>query len=126
MSSTFIQFVKFSIVGVSNTLIYLMVYYAFVYWRTEFYLVGNLVGWVVSVFNAWYWSRQYVFLGGRTSGGKQLLKSYATYGGTAILGTLLLWIGVEHGGISEWLGPWLTLIVTVPLNFIINKYWTFR
>ena len=55
------QFIKFGIVGVSNTLISLAVYYIFVWIDPGLYLWGNVAGWVVSVLNAFYWGNQVVF-----------------------------------------------------------------
>ena len=126
MSHFLPQFLKFGVVGATNTLVYFAVYYVCVALDPAWYIVGHLAGWAVSVFNAWFWSRRYVFVNGRSSGGAQLVKSYVAYGSTAMLGTFLLWVVVEACGLSEWLAPWLTLVVTIPLNFLINKYWTFR
>jgi len=53
-------------------------------------------------------------------------KSYVSYGASFLLSTLLMWLEVQVLGLSEWLSPILTLIVTIPLNFVVNKLWTFR
>jgi putative flippase GtrA len=113
-------------VGLTNTAISFFVYYVIILINTEWYLVGSVAGWIVSVFNAWFWSRKYVFPAGLTSGLSQLLKSYISYGCTGILGTFLLFIAVEYLFISEWLAPFITLCLTVPLNYFINKNWTFK
>ena len=47
-------------------------------------------------------------------------------GGTFVLDSLLLVFWVEAIGIPEALAPVLNLCITIPLNFFINKYWTFR
>ena len=123
------QFVKFGIVGVSNTLISLAVYYVFVWIDPTLYLWGNAVGWAVSVLNAFYWGNRVVFRQ-ESNTRKELLmrlvKSYVSYGGTFLLSQLLLWVEVRYWGVSEWLAPIVNLILTIPLNFVINKLWTFR
>ena len=54
--TTIFQFVKFGIVGVSNTAISLIVYYI-IYWiNPEWYMIGNVAGWVISVANAFFWN----------------------------------------------------------------------
>ena len=53
-------------------------------------------------------------------------KSLTAYGGTFALDSLLLIFWVEAVGIPEALAPVLNLCITIPLNFFINKYWTFR
>lgn len=123
------QFIKFGIVGVSNTLISLAVYYIFVLIDTNLYMLGNVVGWIVSVLNAFYWGNRVVFKQESNTRREiltRLLKSYISYGGTFLLSTLLLWLEVNCWGVSEWLAPIVNLIITIPLNFVINKLWTFR
>lgn len=51
---TVIQFLKFGMVGVSNTAISLLIYYFFLWLSEELYLVGSIVGWIVSVANSFF------------------------------------------------------------------------
>jgi len=37
---------------------------------------------------------------------------------------LIFWVKVLH--ISEFIAPILNLLISVPLNFVINKYWAFK
>ena len=120
------QFLKFGIVGVSNTLISLGIYYLFLWIDKDLYMWGNLVGWVVSVANAFFWNNRYVFKDESRSILKPLIKSYIAYGTSFLLSTLLLYIQVQQLGISELIAPLVVLVVTIPLNFIINKLWTFK
>jgi putative flippase GtrA len=123
---TTIQFIKFGIVGLSNTAISLAIYYIFVLINPDFYVLGNVVGAIVSIANSFYWNNRFVFPGSSTKLIIKLLKTYVAYGGSFILGTALLIIFVELIGISEYLAPILTLFITVPTNFLVNKYWTFK
>lgn len=122
------QFIKFCIVGVSNTAISLAIYYVFIFINKDLYIWGNTIGFIVSVFNAFYWGNRVVFKSEDNTPKellKRLAKSYITYGGTFLLGTLLLYLEVNYWGISEWLAPVINLIITIPLNYLINKFWTF-
>ncbi len=124
-----IQFVKFGIVGVSNTLISLAVYYIFVWINPDFYMWGNVVGWVVSVANAFYWNNKYVFQAIEDNWQntlRRLLKTYLSYGGTFLLSTVLLYFEVNFWDVSTWLAPVINLLITIPLNFILNKLWAFK
>lgn len=120
-----IQFIKFGMVGVSNTLISLLIYYALIYFNTD-YVISNTIGFVVSVLNAYYWNNKYVF--NKSDGGnlKPLIKTFASYGATFILSTILLIIMVDYLSISQILAPILNLIITIPLNFLLNKFWAFK
>ena len=126
----FWQFIKFGIVGVSNTLISLAVYQIALNALGMHYLAANLLGLVISVINAYYWNNRCVFGGGEKRPFSQHLalyfKSLTAYGGTFVLDSLLLVFWVEAVGIPESLAPVLNLCITIPLNFFINKYWTFR
>lgn len=121
-----IQFVKFGIVGFSNTFISLGVYYALVYFGV-YYLLANACGFVVSVINAFYWNNKYVFKDKtETSMVRTFLKVFASYGGSFCISTVLIFVMVNLLGISEWWAPLLRLAVTVPINFLLNKLWAFR
>ena len=54
------QFIKFGMVGVSNTLISLLCYYAFLAMGCHC-LVGNTIGFLASVVNAYFWNSRLVF-----------------------------------------------------------------
>jgi putative flippase GtrA len=119
-----IQFIKFGIVGISNTAIGLGTYYFFL-WLGAHYLIANILSWVVSVFNAFYWNHKYVF----ESDQKWLfllIKTYASYGASFLTGTVLLYILVELLMVSDVLAPLVCLLITIPMNFLLNKFWTFK
>lgn len=127
--ASLLQFVKFGIVGLSNTLIAYAVYAACV-WLGCHYLVANGLGFVVGVLNAYYWSDRYVFKKGEgetRSALWTLVKTYLAYGATGLLlASLLLYIYVDQWHVSAYQAQLLVLVVTVPLNFIINKCWSFK
>lgn len=119
------QFIKFGFVGVSNTAVSLVIYYVFVYLNKDWYIVGNAVGFFVSVFNAYFWNSRMVFKQ-REKMLQPLLRSYICYGLTFLLSTGLLYFMVEQLDVSKLLAPILNLFVTTPINFILNKYWVYR
>lgn len=128
---TLVQFIKFGIVGVSNTLVDLAVYYIIVLINPALYILGKTAGFIISVLNAFYWNNRYVF---KTGGNGNNLRStlmrlgrtYLTYGSTFLLTTLLLWLEVEKFGISELIAPLINMVITIPLNFLMNKFWAFK
>ncbi len=124
-----IQFVKFGIVGASNTVINLGVYYFCLYVLGLHFQLCNLIGFLISVTNAYFWSSRYVFKSGkkRTFGEHVLtyLKTVAGYSFTYVLSVLLLYLWVDTLHISESIAPIMNMLITIPLNFLINKFWTF-
>lgn len=121
-----IQFIKFGCVGFSNTIISLIVYYFFV-WINWSYVIANTMGFLVSILNAYFWNSKYVFRNGtENSKGKAFFKMFVSYLGSFCLSTVLITFMVEILGISQYLAPILRLVVTVPINFFVNKIWAFR
>lgn len=121
------QFIKFGLVGVSNTAISLGVYYLFVFFNKKLYLIGSVVGFILSVLNSFYWNNKYVFkTEGQANWLNRLLKTYISYGGTTLLSTILLYLEVDVLHISEMIAPLVNMAITIPLNFLINKFWTYK
>ena len=123
------QFIKFGLVGVSNTLVSWACYYLFLWINEDLYMVGSVVGTIVSIANAFFWNDRFVFRGNDNdwkSRLKRLGKTYVSYGGTSLLSMFLLWVEVRFFGIGKAFAPIINLIITIPLNFAINKLWTFR
>lgn len=119
------QFVKFGLVGVSNTVLNLVVYYGLLYLGVH-YLIANTAGFLVSVLNAYYWNKKFVFKNLETKISKSLIKTYVSYGSTFLLGTGLMFVMVHYLHVSETVAPIINLLVTIPLNFLLNKFWTFK
>ena len=124
---SFRQLVGFCLVGMLNNIIAFGVYLLCLQLEMH-YIVANVWGFLISVLNAYYWNNKYVFRSGKTSRWwKKLLKTYISYAGTGIvLSNVLLVVWIELCGISETYAPLITLVVTVPVNFLLNKFWTFR
>ena len=124
-----IQFIKFGIVGFSNTIISYAVYF-FCVWIGMHYQLANIVGFIISVLNAYYWSSRFVFVkqtGEERGLVSSLIKTFVAYSFTGIaLSAILLWLLIDKMALSEYIAPLLILLITVPLNFILNKYWSFK
>ena len=127
--STLIQFIKFGIVGISNTLISYCTY-AVLVWLGVNFLLSNLIGFVVSVLNSFYWNSRYVFDLNNADTKKKLkalIKTFISYAGTGLVlssAMLILWIDIVQ--LSKYIAPIINLIITVPVNFVVNKVWAFK
>lgn len=123
-----VQFVKFGFVGVSNTLISMAVYYICLALRIH-YIAANALGFVIGTINAYFWNNRYVFKKGEgeiRDTRKSVAKVFVSYGVTLGISTALLALWVDGLRISDKLAPILNLLVTIPLNFVLNKFWAFR
>jgi putative flippase GtrA len=120
------QFLRFGIVGFFNTVFFLAIYYFFIWINPDFYLLGSIVGFAITVVIAYILSRKFVFPEGRETAGRSLIKALIAYSFSFILANGLLVLQVEVIHVSKVLAPILNLFVTVPVNFIINKFWTYK
>lgn len=134
-AASLLQFVKFGIVGVSNTLISyaLNVLVLFLMRPLEVgwdFIAGNVVAFLLSVLWSFYWNNRFVFTvgaGEKRSIPKALLKTYISYGFTGIvLNNALSWLWIQGMGISKFIAPLINLVISVPINFVVNKFWAFR
>lgn len=129
-AAPYMQFIKFGIVGVSNTLISLGTYWLCFYGFGWYYQISNIISFLVSVTNAYYWNSRYVFQNGRDYRIGEHIRAYfkamISYGSTFLLSTALLTLWVEVCGINAGIAPLINLLITIPLNFFLNKHWAFR
>ncbi len=121
----FMQFVKFCLVGVSNTAISLAVYYIFIAINKDMYIIGNVAGFVVSVLNSYFWNSQFVFKK-KGEKGKTIIKTFLAYGTNLAVGSALLYLFVDIWRLSEIIAPLLNLLITIPMNFVLNKFWVMK
>ena len=109
----FMQFVKFGVIGLSNTLLS--------------YILNVIV---LLILWSFYWNNRFVFTvkeGEHRSVWKALLKTYLSYGFTGIiLNNVLSWVWITQLGISKFIAPVINLLFSVPINFIMNKLWAFK
>ncbi len=147
------QFLKFGLVGLSNTLISEAVYAVIVCLKGH-YMLASATGFILSIFNAYYWNNRYVFKEDETREKRiwwqVLLKTFIAYlwGFLANLALLVLWIDILH--ISDYLEPiarlchqWdlrflsaevlgnlfaegINLILVLPMNYLVNKLWAYQ
>lgn len=111
------QFIKFGLVGVSNTAVSMAVYYIFLWISPDLYMVGSVLGTILSIANAFFWNDKFVFTGNANdwrSKLKRLGKTYVSYGGTSILSNVLLWIEVTFFSVNKTIAPIVNLLVTIP------------
>ena len=136
-SKTLLQFIKFGIVGVSNTFVSYFIYLGALFllqsqnlFSSIDYIIAQVVAFILSVLWSFYWNNKYVFkmsAGEKRSVWAVLVKTYISYAFTGLfLNTVLsiLWIEVFH--ISKLIAPIINLLFSVPINFLMNKFWAYR
>ena len=136
--ATLLQFIKFGIVGVSNTAISygteMLFYYVILVnstmSRNGKVMLTSAVAFIVSVTNSYFWNSRFVFKKGSEKKGvaghlKSDAKPVACYGVTGHLLAPAIKILLGSWGMPYWAAILMSLVVTIPLNFVLNKFWAF-
>ena len=129
-----VQVLLFGLVGFSSSLVNLGVYNLVLWalqtlrWVPGFdFLVAQFFGFVVSVAWAFWFNRRYVFRVPGAPWKESLIKVYITYSLTGIgLSSLLSLLWVHVLGIPKEVVTILNDALCFPVNFLLNKYWSFR
>ena len=134
--NTLRQFVRFGMVGATNTLvsyaIYVAVLQGFKASGVQYaydYIVASVTAFVLSVLWSYMLNSAFVFKKKRSflTVLSEIAKSYISYGLSGlVIANLILYALVDGLGISAYISFFLVLVVTVPMNFLLNKFWTFK
>ena len=128
-----IQFIKFGIVGVSNTLVSYLLNLLCLFLLDKYdvaydCVIANTVAFVLSVLWSFYWNERFVFTEKQDSYQSnrlvRLLKMYLSYGFTGIILNnvlSLLWLSLL--GIPNLIAPLTNSPIGVPSNYASNKKW---
>lgn len=132
-----LQFVRFGAVGFTSILVGYGAYtgtlsvlrYMHLWPNTDVF-VGQVMMFVISVGWSFIWNNKLVF---QRQKGEECnlwlvcLKTYATYAFTSLfLSELLLHLWVNILDVNEYLAPLLSIFITGPINFVIQKFWAFK
>lgn len=125
MKKSIEQFVKFGIVGVINTCSSWVIYYPLVFLKVN-YLIANTVAYFGASIIGYFLNKIWVFKKKEKRIYKSIIKYYFVYISCFFLQTLLMYIIVHKLKISDKIAPIITLMFTVPYNFLLSKFWVFR
>jgi putative flippase GtrA len=120
-----VQFVKFGVVGVSNTLLAFTIYTVLLKVFGVWYLAASAIGFVVGAVNGFLLNRRWTFAG-HVGDALTPVRWGIVQGCGLALNEGLLYLFVDDAGIEKLLSQaFATAIVTV-ITFLVNRAWTFR
>ena len=119
------QFINFGIVGVSNMLVAYSVYAILVYFNVH-PQIANIFSVLVSILNAYVWNRFWVFSQTATKKVTGPIRFIVVYGGNLLLGMVLLYLYIDVWHLNKYIAPFISMPVTIPLNYILNRFWVFK
>ena len=123
-----VQFIKFCIIGASNTVVS-YIFYLLVIGLGGHYVLGNVAGYISGTLYAFFWNNKWVFRKDENEYRNiwvSLIKMMISYAGTGIvLNSILLIVWVKYLGIPQVIAPAINSAITLTLNFLSNKFWVF-
>jgi putative flippase GtrA len=120
-----VQFVKFGIVGVSNTVIFFLVYTLLLKVFGVWYVAASGIGFAVGAINGFLWNRRWTFRG--HVGDALTPVRWFVVQTTGLLANLgLVYLFVDGLGLGELSGQAVTIVIVTTLTFFANRAWTFR
>jgi putative flippase GtrA len=119
------QFVKFGIVGVSNTLLFLAVYTVLLKGFGVWYLAASAVGFIVGAVNGFLLNRRWTFRG-HVGDALTPVRWGIVQSGGLLLNLGLVALCVSGLGMDELAGQAVAIAVVVVVTFLANRAWTFR
>ena len=124
-----IQFIKFGTVGAINTVLSYAITNGAYYLLHLHEQISNIIAFVITVFISFMLNGRFVFTENKEERNfwKSLLKVYASYSITGVfLTAILLYIEEELLGIPHYIATLMNLVVTIPINFLLNKFWAYK
>ena len=137
LTALIVQFIKFGIVGVSNTAISygveLLCYYVLLVNaalpENAKVIVTSVLAFVISVTNSYFWNNKYVFGSGVKKDMRAHLKAYfrsvLCYGTTGLIISPAIKMLLVGQGMEFWIASLISMALVIPLNFLLNKLWAF-
>ena len=129
LKETIVQFIKFGTVGAINTVLSYAITNGAYYLLHLHEQISNIIAFVITVFISFMLNGRFVFTENKEERNfwKSLLKVYASYSVTGVfLTATLLYIEEELLGIPHYIATLMNLVVTIPVNFILNKFWAYK
>ncbi len=119
------QFVKFGIVGVSNTLLTFAIYTVLLKVFGVWYIAASAIGFAVGAVNGFLLNRAWTFRGHR--GDSLTPLRWCVVQGCGLLANLgLVYVFVSDAGLDKLLAQAFATSVVVVLTFFANRAWTFK
>lgn len=120
LTQTHYEIIKFIIVGGINTLDYYIVYLLFLELFKVNYMISHIIGFIVSFIISYYLNCYFVYKV------KPTLKKFLSFPLTQVVNmgmqTVLLFIFVRWFDFPSEIAPFVGLIITIPITFILSKW----
>jgi putative flippase GtrA len=119
------QFIKFGLVGVSNTLLTFLVYTLLLKVFGVWYLAASGIGFAVGAVNGFLLNHNWTFRG-HAGGSLTAVRWFVVQGCGLLVNLGVVFLMVEAVGTDKLVGQAIATAIVVVLTFFANRAWTFR
>ena len=120
-----VQFVKFGIVGVSNTLLFFSIYTVLLKVFGVWYLAASAIGFTIGAINGFLLNRRWTFRG-HVGDALTPVRWGVVQGCGLGLNEGLLYLFVDGATLDKLLSQAFATVIVTVITFLVNRAWTFR
>jgi len=120
------QFIKFCLVGFSNTVIDFLVYLILTRFFLIYFIIANIFSFLIAATWSFILNKYWTFRNKEKRIKSQYIKFLIISTLGLILNTFFLYILVSYWGFYDLLAKAIAIIIVLFWNFGMNRFWTFR
>lgn len=119
----YIDFIKFCLVGVSNTAVSFLIYWICIGFGIN-YLFSSAIGYIISIFNGYLLSSRFVFK--KSIKIKSVFRFFLIYSLSLLLNLFILYVLVDMYKLNKYIAQVIAIGINTIFNFVLNKLWAFK
>ena len=124
LQNKYLPFIKFCIIGVTNSIIYYVIYYYILFILDVNYLIACTVGYFFGILNGYIWSSKFVFKKNKSI--NNMMKFFIVYISALFINLGIMYICVDTYNMHKLVAPIFAIGIGTIYNFTLNKIWTFK
>ncbi|WP_127837409.1 GtrA family protein [Clostridium prolinivorans] len=119
-----LQFIKFSMVGILNTVITIISYNILTFTGIN-YILSNTIAYILGMINSYFWNKTWVF-SSKDKDINLVIKFIIVNFITLVLNNYILHVFVSNFKFNKSISQIPAIICGMVVNFVLNKIWTFK
>lgn len=120
-----IKLIRFSIVGVGNTLVNWSIFIILNAFGV-YYIISNIIAYIIATINSYIWNSLWVFKYGQGLNINTSVKFFILNLVGLTVNTTIMYILVDILNFNKFIALVLASVVVVIMNYTINKLWVFK
>ena len=120
-----IKLIRFSIVGVGNTLVNWSIFIILNAFGV-YYIISNIIAYIIATINSYIWNSLWVFKYGQGLNINTSVKFFILNLVGLTVNTTIMYILVDILNFNKFIALVIASVLVVMMNYTINKLWVFK